>query len=1576
MAQMKDSFGTEYYITDFSLLWDMEKPALLKASSIIPAGTVADASIIETACGTTNQYINAIRAFNGDLYACGNAIANGLPGKIYRYVDEQFWEPCYEGEGLAESPKQVILSISGTYLYFICASSPKIYYTTNGMSWSQIGTLTGGTTPNHIMGFAYGGTNYIYVSIGKKIWRAPEASSTWTDMTPSAGDYPNTVIGKDVYCLASFNGKLWMANSYSGSVHYSTDGGAYWYYLYNAAFSGTPNFMWAYSSFLFTTSTYSLYPDRNPGRICLINTGNGVANVGTIGAGDGAIGVSAAQYDSKSWLLTKDGKIYYTTDGSGSTWAQIIDTTAYAYGKGVCLSKESGSTYLWVGTNEYSICKISGTAGSYTYAQAKLLNDPNYTNIKNVNALWVGSITYAGGGTTYVNDGFMSKCNGAPDSGQNFYAYYGWPEQLIHDIAVFGGYIYAVTGTHGFVLRSANGIDWDIVFDSSASTLFAIGTTLGYIWVAGNGGYVWRSSNGTTWSTVGSMTDTVICMTKSYTTTVHIGTANTSNTIWYCTDGTSTWLSEGVAVGSTCYSIMYTPSGPSNITIAFTTGNGWFCFKMGGSWYYETPHGTQPSRCVAYYNAKWYMGFDDGRVYNSTSHSYPFTWVHEFTVTTPDVAVRSLYSYGIDMYVGGYVNSGGCSIFKYINSMLTREADHGIETFSSIEKLIVFNNNIYAGGRTTNGSLIIRSPDGIRWETVWENDTANKVITAFGIWGSYLWMAESSAGASKLYRSLSGRDWTLMWSSSFDSINDLKLWPYNSTMYAACSYAASGNAAWVYSSTNGTSWGTATTTGDTTKHFIYTLCVHGSYLFFGGGGSVSSKLIIGRTSNGTSWTYTQSGITSTYTAIARLVSFGGYIYAGGFWASDFKPVWRSTTGGSSTWSQVTGLTSSSTVSSTGWSLYAASDKIYAILNYSDVFESTNGTSWTKIHSMSNNSSVYDVTVLFDNLMTAGTRIFYRPISNLGKYIQKVKWAEFFTFYSCSNNQTDKFILKDLEIDSDKNNTIMNMTLQSHVIDLWRSFGYYMEGTNGYVDHSEDGIYADELLKKIVDGSCASRFRVKYCPHQLIKIKGEWLSKTQWLYEIAKNLSFSLNTNSTYSTSELMATADPANDVIIDKMNVVISSNGDIYIMPLGSTIAGTDPNYVGYFTKRIHDITNYVWESTKTSVNMIDYTNAIVLDGSGTGAARKNYLAKPISVEYTNDFSTLEKCQEMSNIVCEPNYSGSVRALVNTTGSVMNVWGEMLNPNYFIPIYVNVYHPSLVLSIEDTATIKASVRHDGTLDGAADTSFWKEVGFSFGGGNEAGNFQKMYRAVLKENRANATYSYFVKLYEGTTELASYTLTSGTEIDSLSSTNYLALRWYRVGGVPIIKVWMSKTAMPNPDVDTPKITYSSTNLTNDFGTIGLSSSGGFTITSATAYYGKIIPRIQAYFGEFSVTGQSMSLWNGNSITKPVMLVRDRSITSKNEARAIAMNAYQNASTTKQIKVRVDPSVYMWGTVGNRIQLGQWVVLNGKGFYDGEYRVKTIELTQTMMILGLENNRVNFTDYVDTIRQQVNKADSFG
>jgi hypothetical protein len=1577
MAQMKDSFGTEYYITDFNLKWDLEKPALLKATSIIPSGTVSDTSILETGCGTTNVSIYGAISFNGDLYVCGDSTALGIPGKVYRYVDEQYWEPCYEGEGLAETPKQVILSASGTYLYFICESSSKVYCSSSGTSWSQIGSLTGGDSAHCILGFNYSGTNYIYVGIGTKIFRSTEGSSTWTELTLT-GDVIGSVAGKEIYWLASFNGKMWMCNSYSSVIHYSTDGGSYWTYLYSSTFCGLPTFCYAYGSYLYVTNTYYLYPDRNTGRICRIDTSNVVTYVGLCGKGEGQWGKALCTYDSKPFILCADGKIYYSSDGTGGsgTWSMIIDTNSYGFGKGLCMSKESGSTYLWFGTDDYRICKISGSAGSYTVTEVAILNNPSYAVMKNVLCLWVGSTSFAGGGTTYVNDGFMSKSNGAPDTyiSNPFYGYYGYPERYIYDIAVFGGYIYIVTGSHGFVLRSADGNDWNIVYDTTATNLYAIGVTTGYIWVAGDGSAVWRSSNGTTWSTVGSMTYTVMCMTKSSSSaTVYAGTTYTSNTLWTCTDSTSTWVSQGIAVGATIYAIIITPSGPSNISVAFTSGNGWFGYKISSTWYYNTPHGSTVGRALTYYNGKWYIGFEDGRIYNSTSHS-TLTWVHEMTISTPDTAVRCLYPFGIDMYVGGYLSTGGASIYKYVNSILTREVDHGIEEFDEISNFIVFNNYIYGGGETNNGSIIIRSADGIRWEKVWENDTAGRDIGALAVWGNYLYMSESCAGAAKVYRSVSGMDWTLMWTSSFDSINDLKYW--NSYLYAACSYSSSGTAAAVYRSSDGSSWGSCASTGDTTKHIIYTLCIHGSYLFFGGGGSLSSKLIIGRTSNGTSWSYTHSGITSTYSAIAKLVSFGSYIYACGYWASDLKPVWRSTSGGTSTWSQVTGLISYTSLSAICFDMWATSDKLYAILNYSELFESTNGTSWTLLHSMSNNSSIYVVGVLFDNVITAGTRIFYRPISDLGKYIQKLKFAEYFEFYSCSNNETEKFILKDLEIDRNKNDTVMDMTLQGHVIDLWRTFGYYMEGTNGYVDHSEEGIYADELLENIIDGSCSSRFRVKYCPHTLIKIKGEWLSKTQWLYEIARNLSFSVNDNSTYSSSHLKATEDSSSDTIIDKMNVVIDNNGNIFIMPAGSDIAGTDPDYVGFFEKRITDVTNYVWDASKVSVNMIDYTNAIVLDGSGTGAARKNYLAKPITVSYVNDFTTQAKCDEMSNVVCEPNYSGSVRAFVNTTGAYMNVWGEMLNPNYHIPVYVNVYHPSLVLSTEDTATMMVSVRNDAVLDGATDTSYWKEVGLIFGGGNDAGNFSKMYRVVLKENRANSVYTYYLILYDGTTELESYTLTAGSNIQNLASLNYLVVRWDKSGGVPRIRAWMSMTAMPDPDVDTAKINYSSTELTNDFGTVGLSSSGGFTITSATAYYGKTTPRIQAYYGDFSVTGQSMSLWNSTSITKPVMIVRDKSITAKDEARGVAMNAYQNASTTKQIKIRVDPDQYMWGSTSDRIYLGQWVTISGKGFYDGEYRVKTIELTQTGMWLGLENNRVKFTDYVDAIRQQVNKVDSFG
>jgi len=1561
MAQMVDSFGTEYNFIEFKLKYDLEKPALLEFRAPIPSGEITDTFAIKSGCGTTNVAIRNMCVWGDDLYAVGDSINSDETGKIYRCIDEKYWEVCYNGSGLKESPQQIIKSNSGNYLYFGCASSGKIFISTTGTSWTQIASLSGGSKITALCAHTYGGSHYIFAAIGKKLYMAAENSSTWSDVTPS------NIYGTEINTIASFNTYLYIGTNYPNSVHYSTNNGSSFTSLYiGTGFDGGKvKWLYPYGSYL--------YVFGSSGRINRINTSHTVSNVYNSGEWNDSYPIATATYDSKPWVAMQDGKIIYSNDGSGNygTWEIIDDLNTYGFGNCVSMSKETGTSYLWIGTDKNTIVKVSGSAGTYTFASGKT------TTEKYVNGLYVGTTSLYGGGTTFINDGSLYVGTGNPDSA-SYTKRYGQPEQYIKDIVVFGSSIYACTGSDGLILKSDDGREWSVVYNSSDSIIYALGKTTGYIWAGGASSFL-RSSNGTSWSSVSrtGMKGTINCMTKSSnTTTVYIGTSYILDIIWTCTDSTSAAVSESVSIGGSALSIYY-DEGPSMITVAYTTSNGRMGYYYSSSWQNTIIRSGVDCNAITFYNSAWYVGFEDGQVWKSSGYNPYFSFKYECTIPDNDSQVISLIPYGIDLYIGGYSSTGGATIYKYVNSLLTLEVDHQIETLKDIQKLYVWKNYIYAGGRTTAyKSIVIRSPDGIRWEVVYTN-TNGSGIYAFGVMGDYLYIGEKSTNSAKIYRTITGKDWTLVYTSStYDMVNDFCYWDYNSSLCVAFGSTGPGVAGAVYASFNGTSWSSILNTMNTAKYHISCLCVHGNYLYAGGGGYLAGDIFYARTSNGSSWTYMHTYISSyaSYSAVYSLVSFNSYLYVGCAWsgsADGYAPFWR--TSGNYTYTHLTGLTSRSQISAIGYSMYASKEKIYAIISYSEVFESTNGTTWTKIHSMSTNSSEYAINIIFDNVITAGTRIFYRPISRIGQYIQKLRNADYFMFKSCGSTFEDKFILKYVEIE---NEMILRMVMQSHEIDLWRSFGYYIEETSGFVDYSEEGIYADEFLNKVIGDTCASKFRVKYCPHMLIKIKGEWLSRTQWLYEVAKSLSFAINDNSTYSSCDFKATDDISSDTIKDKMDVVVNNNGDIFIMPAGTTINGTDPDYTGHFTKISTDITDYVWDATKASVNMIEYINALILDGSGTGKARNNYLANPMTFSYSNSFDTQEKVNELSNIILYPNVEGVISSSITSSGSGMFIYGFLINQNWSVPYAIDVYHPSLVIDIEDSCTMQVSVSHDAVLDGSTEATYWKEVGLIFGGGNKMGVYNEMYRAVIREERVNSSYYYYLRIYQGETILATHTLTSTTDIIDLSATNYLAVQWYKESGVPTIKVWMDKDSMPDTGVDSPLITFTSDVLENTYGSVGIHSGSGATITGSTYTNFLIIPKISARASDFSIEGYTLSLTDGTTLTKPVMIIRDKAITDAKTGRAVAINAYQNASVAKELIIRVDPEQYMWGSSANRLKIGQWVTIDGKGYYNGEYRIKTIEVTQDKMLIGLDNNKINFSDYVDSIRTQVNKIDSFG
>lgn len=219
---------------------------------------------------------------------------------------------------------------------------------------------------------------------------------------------------------------------------------------------------------------------------------------------------------------------------------------------------------------------------------------------------------------------------------------------------------------------------------------------------------------------------------------------------------------------------------------------------------------------------------------------------------------------------------------------------------------------------------------------------------------------------------------------------------------------------------------------------------------------------------------------------------------------------------------------------------------------------------------------------------------------------------------------------------------LEIQFYGYVANLYKKYGYFTENGNGTIDYTiiDDatgkavGVSAIDLASRVLMGT---NFNLTYAPavdkngmvkmENKIYVRGEWLSRAEWMYEIAKNCFYyeyvgpDIKINGqTYKpdfTTDNSNDLDANNGKLIDCCNVLYDDNGNISIGIAGCEYLG-DNNW----RKITTDITDFVLTPNDTVYNFIEYDNAVVQGGELSDREKKRtYLAKPIKLDSHEVFS-------------------------------------------------------------------------------------------------------------------------------------------------------------------------------------------------------------------------------------------------------------------------------------------------------------------------------------------------------------------
>lgn len=222
-------------------------------------------------------------------------------------------------------------------------------------------------------------------------------------------------------------------------------------------------------------------------------------------------------------------------------------------------------------------------------------------------------------------------------------------------------------------------------------------------------------------------------------------------------------------------------------------------------------------------------------------------------------------------------------------------------------------------------------------------------------------------------------------------------------------------------------------------------------------------------------------------------------------------------------------------------------------------------------------------------------------------------------------------------------TKLEIQFYGHIANLFKKHGYYTLNGSGLIDYTivDDetgiaiGVSPIELANDVLKGT---NFKLLYAPSILrggnispynrIFIRGEWLNRAEWLYEIAKNCYYYnyegpdiVENGKVYRpdfTTDIdttrMSAEEGTDGKLNDQCNVICDDVGNIMIGVAGCEYLGNNN-----WRKIVTNITDFVLSPKDTTYNFITYDNAVVQGGElldlKNDSKKRTYLAKPIKLE-------------------------------------------------------------------------------------------------------------------------------------------------------------------------------------------------------------------------------------------------------------------------------------------------------------------------------------------------------------------------
>lgn len=611
----------------------------------------------------------------------------------------------------------------------------------------------------------------------------------------------------------------------------------------------------------------------------------------------------------------------------------------------------------------------------------------------------------------------------------------------------------------------------------------------------------------------------------------------------------------------------------------------------------------------------------------------------------------------------------------------------------------------------------------------------------------------------------------------------------------------------------------------------------------------------------------------------------------------------------------------------------------------------------------------------------------------------------------------------------------------HIANLYKEYGYYAPNGNGLVDFTiidpntqqAVGCFPIILLNDILKNT---DFKIAYAPSitndgridtdNRIFIRGEWLNKAEWVYEIAKNCFFYefVQTDSANAITGsivpdfITAHRDNANSgALVDCCNVMFDAAGNITIGVAGCQYIGNN-----CWKKLITNITPYVLSQDDTVFNFVEFDNAVVLGSEpGDDSKKRTYLAKPLTLEmhevFANDFNRenyeftgLSKAQDdyvwqivddqyNQYLECEMWRSGSKNFRVYDFATIKNLICKFGPINTFSVDIANTDSAEpQTPTLEGYTTIlgpQQRYRAGMFIGGDEYNKKWED-------GDYSNYWMRGYFFFLEQVNENGVEKVYMRLRSGMNMFPIADSGTNTMHPALDLGDLIEVRDYQIMSsmlpegsrlcdgfrlsltitpeysndrIVALTFRMSATRRPTREVTEAVSRVSTTDvkryLSKHNGRVGLYTAGhlnNFIYEGVDAMEDEpFVTRIK--FDNFQITTQSESLYG--QVNKPIIMNRDRSVNVNEQGQLVALALYNQRNNQKDIKVKVNPSLFF----ERGIVPGQWVQIDYPHDFAGEYRICTINIGPDEVELCLNHSDMRYVDQMDGVKKYLDALDSF-